>query len=427
MLKFGRIEFIFAVLGLLFFTAPLPYELVPSAVDQLYRYFVWGASSLLVLVYHRRALFVAKQAPFLWGVVVLQVLSFIWSLFPATSADTAREVLQTSTFGLYLATRFSLKQQVRLIAIAFGIGGVLSLLLGLGIPSVGIHGADHPGAWKGVYDYKNSLGSYMVVGLATSLLLALDQEKPIKKAWWGVILCFMLILLSTSKTSLVGMFLSLGTVFITRRFRWRGRLAVIVIDLGLLVGSLGVTLLISNWVRLLAGLGKDPTLTGRIPMWGVMIHFIQERPFLGYGRGAFFSGSSPYPRIVGGAISKVFVPPHAHNGFIELALEIGLIGLGLFLLSLGLAYFRAITRAFSARNCGDLWPLVFLTYLVFNNMTETLLLRFSHVYWVLFLSLAISLALPRRQSVPTASAAVAEAEPRSRSRAQISQRPFPNT
>ena len=400
MIKFGHIEFLFAVLGILFFTAPFPYELVPGGVETLYRYFVWGASSFLVLVYHRRALFVAKQAPFLWAVVALQVLSFIWSLFPDISSTTAREVWQTSTFGLYLATRYSLKQQVRLIAIAFGIGGLLSLLLVLAVPSVGIHGADHPGAWKGVYDYKNSLGSYMVVGLAASLLSALDQESPTPKAWWAVALCFVLILLSTSKTALVAMFLSLGTVFVTRKFRWRGRLAVIIIDLGLLVASLGAALLVSNWVRLLAGLGKDPTLTGRIPMWGVMIHFIQERPFLGYGRAAFFSGASPYPKVVGSAISRVFIPPHAHNGFIELALEIGLIGLGLFLLSLGLAYFRAITRAFTARNCGDLWPLVFLTFLIFNNTTETLLLRFSHIYWVLFMSLAMSLALPRRQLKP---------------------------
>ena len=401
MLKFGRIEFLFAILGLLFFTGPLPYELVPSAIEQLYRYFVWGTSSFLVLVYHRRALYVFKQAPFLWGVCILEVLSFIWSIQPNISAETAREVWQTGSFGLFLATRFSLKQQVKITAIAFGIGGFLSLLLGLAIPAVGIHSWDHPGAWKGVFDYKNTLGSFMVVGAATSLLLAIDPEKPEKKGWWGFALCFLLVILSTSKTALVAMFLSLGTVFVTRKFRWRGRLAVIIIDFGILVATGFSALLVNYWFTLLAGLGKDPTLTGRIPMWGVMIDLIQERPFLGYGRAAFFSGGSPYPRIVGSSISKVFIPPHAHNGFIELALEVGLIGLGLFLISLGLAYFRAITRAFTPRDCGDLWPLVFLTFLVFNNTTETLLLRFSHVYWVLFISLAMSLALPRRQQIPT--------------------------
>ena len=400
MLKIGQIEFIFAILGLLFFTSPLPFELVPGSVDQLYRYFVWATSIFFVLVYHRRALFVAKQAPFLWGVCILEILSFIWSIQPGVSGQTAREVWQTCSFGLFLATRFNLKQQVQITAIAFGIGGVLSLLLGVGMPTVGIHGWDHPGAWKGVFDYKNTLGSFMVVGAATSLLLAIDPEKPEKKGWWGFWLCLLLVILSTSKTALVALFLSLGTVFLTRKFRWRGRLAIIIIDLGLLVTTMASLLIVGNWVPLLAGLGKDPTLTGRIPMWGMMIHFIGERPFLGYGRAAFFSGGSPYPRIVGSAISKVFIPPHAHNGFIELALEVGLIGLGLFLISLVLAYGRAISRAFNAKNCGDLWPLTFLTFLIFNNTTETLLLRFSHVYWVIFISLAMTMALPQRQNLP---------------------------
>lgn len=393
------LETLIAIYGILFFTSPFPIEIVPSAAVSLYRYSVWGLSTLMVLVYHRRALYIARYDLCLWGVIALQLLSFIWSINPDFSLDKGREVIQMVTFSLFVATRFDLKQQLNLVAASFCIAAVFSLLLGLLIPAVGIHGWDHPGAWKGIYDYKNTLGSYMVMGAVACYLLASDRRDPLKLAWWGVALCGLLVLLSTSKTALVGVVLCLGVANITQRFRWRGRLAVVILDAAFVIGTSLSLLIIGNWVRLLAGLGKDPTLTGRIPMWEAMIHFIQERPLLGYGRSAFFGPGSPYPMVVGRTISKVFVPPHAHNGFIELALDIGLLGLGLFLVSFGLAYLRAISQAFVNRHAGDLWPVVFLTFMLFNNTTETFLLRMTSIFWVLFMSMALTLAKPQRIAI----------------------------
>ncbi|MEL6163185.1 MAG: O-antigen ligase family protein, partial [Cyanobacteria bacterium J06628_3] len=96
------------------------------------------------------------------------------------------------------------------------------------------------------------------------------------------------IVLSTSKTAVVVCFL-LGIMLVFyRTFRWQGKISVIYLDLTVLVVGIVGTFVLTNWAALLGGMGKDPTLTGRTPMWGMMIKFIMERPWLGYGRGAFW-------------------------------------------------------------------------------------------------------------------------------------------
>lgn len=405
MKKFVLFEFAFAVIGILFFAGPFGSPpLVPSAVVTLLRYGIWGLSALLILLRLRHSLYTATRDLWVWALVGLQAVSFLWSVFPAVSQEGTREVLQMMCFGLYVASRFTLKEQLVIIAIAFNVGAVLSLVVGVAIPSVGVHANDHPGAWRGVFDYKNTLGSYMVMGAVSSLLLATDQEQPRPYAWFGFGLSILLILLSTSKTALVVAVLVLGVVQFCRNFRWRGKSAVVVIDLAMLVLSSVMILVIDNWVTLLSGLGKDPTMTGRTPMWGVMMQCIMtERPLLGFGRGAFFAGGSPYAVRAGQSVSMNFIPPHSHNGFIELALDVGVIGFVIFVISFVIAYGQAISRTYVARNSGDLWPLAFLTFLVMNNVTESYLLRSTHVYWVIYMALALSLPKRSNRVVPRSS------------------------
>ena len=139
-----------------------------------------------------------------------------------------------STFGLYFAARFDLKQQLKLIALSFGIGAVMSFIVALAVPEIGIHGADHPGAWKGVYGYKNNLGSMMI--LAT-LAFVFVPVRPIHRflKWICLFMSIALILLSTSKTSLVMVFLLFLILFFYHKYRWRGKVTVLFLDLGIFV------------------------------------------------------------------------------------------------------------------------------------------------------------------------------------------------
>ncbi|KST62335.1 O-antigen polymerase [Mastigocoleus testarum BC008] len=383
-----KVEKIIAVLGLLFFSGMFA-QIAPTSVVSIVRYIVWLGPTVLMIFRHRSTRKIACRSKLLWVLIGILLLSFLWSDYlPSTLADN-REVLQMSTFGLYFAARFDLRQQLKLIALSFAIGAVMSFIVALAVPEIGIHGADHPGAWKGVYGYKNNLGSMMI--LAT-LAFVFVPVRPIHRflKWICLFMSIALILLSTSKTSLTMVFLLFLTLFFYRKYRWRGKVTVLFLDIGiLLLGCVG-TIVFAYWVDILAGLGKDPTLTGRTLMWGVTLTRLMDRPLLGYGRTAFWAPGSPYAVEAGRAVTENFVPPHAHNGFIDLALDVGLIGFALFTIIFFKTYFKSLQRAYAAVRPENLWYIAFLLFLFMNNIMESYLLYKSNIYWVLFVTTVLS-------------------------------------
>jgi O-antigen ligase len=79
--------------------------------------------------------------------------------------------------------------------------------------------------------------------------------------------------------------------------------------------------------------GKDPSLTGRTTIWRVAVEAIHSRPILGYGPGGLFRNvyGQPTGRMnfeVGYGIG------HAHNGVLNLWLELGIVGVAIFALIL---------------------------------------------------------------------------------------------
>ncbi|MFL9451367.1 MULTISPECIES: O-antigen ligase family protein [Nostocales] len=384
-------EIFFAILGLTFFSGVLGIgamgDVLPSAVATSIRYIVWVASTLLIFIYWKKSLIAASRDVLLCLLTVLSLLSFAWSEFPDFTLSNAKEIFMMTSFGLYLATRFTLREQVQLIAFTLLLGAFFSIFFAIVFPSIAIHGFDHPGAWRGVYGYKNTLGSMMV--LSSLAFFSLPKDSSILYKWFGFSLSIVLMLLSTSKTSLVLSFLLILVMLFYKNFRWQGKISVIFVDIGVLVLGCLSLVIFSYWVELISGLGKDPTLTGRTPLWATAISRLMERPFFGYGRDAYWAPKSKFAVEAGKAISG-WIPPHAHNGFLDVALDIGLVGLSLFLVSFVIAFARALKRAYATKDTEELWPLAFLSFLAMNNMTESFLMRLANLYWVLYIAIAFT-------------------------------------
>jgi exopolysaccharide production protein ExoQ len=386
------IEKIFAIIGLVFFSGGFS-QLLPETPITLLRYFVWGIATVLVCLRWKDGLrTVTKDIPLLILTAII-LLSFLWSDILVSTFKDSREIMQMTSFGWYFASRFKLKEQIQLLAAALYIGIILSFITGFVAPVIAIHQGDHPGAWKGVFGYKNILGSIMIISSFTFFLLPINRYNFLHQLykWSGLSLSIVLILLSTSKTSLVASILLFLILFFYRNFRWQGKATVIFLDLAILVlGTVGA-IVIGSWTELLTALGRDPSLTGRTPMWGVALTRLMERPLLGFGRGAFWAPRSPYALEAGLAVAPGFIPPHGHNGFIDLLLDVGFIGFALFTVSYFIAYFRALKYAYATYEVENLWYLAFLIFLVMNNMTESFLLYKTNIYWTLYISTALSL------------------------------------
>lgn len=398
-------ETCFVIFGLTFFTGGLALGgsedgttsgPVPVIVMTAIRYFIWLVSTLLVMLNAKRAIITMKRDWILWLFIGIVLFSFAWSDFPQWTLLANREVLQMTTFGLYIATRFSLTQQVKLYATTFAIGGLASAALALGVPSIGKHLVDHPGAWKGIYDYKNTFGSMMVIAMVSFFALPIEHPRDRWLKWIGIAGATALILLSTSRTALLLGVAMLAMMTFYRNFRWQGRKSIVLGSLGVLVLGSTVVGVLSNWTELLKAFGRDPTLTGRTYIWSVALDRLWDRPWFGFGRSAFWSPESPYPKAIGYYLSQSFNAPHAHNGFIEVALDVGLVGLALFLICYVIGFVMALMKAYGSKHPEHLWALGFLTFLALNNVTESYMLRLANIYWVLFVATILTV----KQKVP---------------------------
>lgn len=400
------IEKAFVIFGLTFFSGALSIGgnqelqqpgLVPDSIITLFRYTIWFFSTVGVIVQWNRALWFLGRDPWVWLLQAVVILSGIWSVDPDLTNTSMREIFQMATFGLYMALRFDFRQQVQILAITFGLGGLLSTALAIGMPSIGKHISDHPGAWKGVYDYKNTFGSMMVLGSMAFFLLPKEDSKLLR--WGGFAFMLVMMLMSTSKTSLILSFVLVGILTFYRKFRWKGKATVIFVDLLVLVGGCLLFLFTQNWIAFVIGLGKDPSLSGRTPIWTTALNYLlEEHPLLGYGRGAFWSLKLHYGASVGGVVAQSFVVPHGHNGFLDLALDTGIVGLGLFLLSYGLAYVRSLKQAYASDEPENYWGIAYLTFLAMNNLTESYLLRIGSLYWSMYVTVVLSVMVGYRSS-----------------------------
>jgi len=283
--------------------------------------------------------------------------------------------------------------------------------------------------YSGVTTGKNLLGmTCLLCGLASlwSLLLAhalpKGKERRRRKLAHGVILLMVLWLLhmAHSMTSLACLGLgSLVMLFIRRakpvarplRIHVAATAVVLVAVFALFLDSSGV---------LVRSLGRNPTLTGRTEIWhAVLVN--SSNSLLGAGFESYWMGDRMVSvwKILGSGAEGI---QEAHNGYLEVYLNLGWMGITFFALVLLVGY-RRIVAAF--RWCPDVAVLMlsyFVTAIIFG-LTEAAFRMMAPVWISLLLAM---LAVSRHVWVPSA-AAVPEIEGQARLpfRSQVSVHPGP--
>jgi len=337
-----------------------------------------------------RALAAVIRMPFLCAIIVLVFASTLWSVMPDLTFRRAVALLMTTIFGIYLAVRFEWRRLVEIIAATYLLLGLLSVILALVFPSMGIMTNMHAGAWSGLFVEKNALGGHMARGLAFGFMAVFVVPK---RAWIWVPMCVLLValvVLSTSKTALVGLVLVLGIIFSSAGITRHPAIAAIGIW-GLLT-LVGITLAVSVLMPdLLFGLiGRDPTLTGRTEIWAALQQYIQARPLLGYGYGGFWFQPLGPAFLVRELLE--WRVPNAHNGWLETQLALGLIGLAIMAAAFAQTLSQSITHALR-------WPIgpCMIAYLAaygLFSVSESMVLQHNNLTWVLFVVIATKVALP---------------------------------
>lgn len=332
---------------------------------------------------YRQVMPILRRHWLLIALVQLTVLSTVWSVNPEVTLRRSLALAATTALAVYLATRFDARQFLSLMIVAVTIAALLHIGCVLLLPQYGIHEtADWTGAWRGVAVHKNVMGRWMALGSVLFLLRMLERRRPHWFFWSGFLLTTLLVVMSQSRTAWIATGLLICCVCL---FRWFGTSGS-----AILVGAVVLTVAlaiagseIADYTQTaLYAVGKDPTLTGRTVLWEAAYGFGMKQPWLGYGYRAFWLGSAGGSQALWDELG--WMPNTGHNGFLDLWLDVGFIGVILFLLIL-LPFAVRTVRAFARkRSPTALWHIAFLVFFMALTIPDGMILNQNNLSWVVF-------------------------------------------
>jgi exopolysaccharide production protein ExoQ len=317
------------------------------------------------------------------------LLSIVWSDDRSLTVRRSLGLVATTVAGLYLAIRYSFTEQLRLLLPVLKISIVCSFIFG--VLQLGTAVDKLPGSWYGIFTQRNTLGMIMALNILVFFLWSQIEPQERWSAYIWSVLSFVLLLLSRSMTG----FLSMCAVTVSSVFLWQLRVNSHrrrrVILVAALAASLGLYYGATHLGALLETFNRDVSLSGRTTIWGASLLMGMDRPWIGHGFNAFWLGdegpSAEVRRIAGWAV------PGAHNGFLEIWLDLGFVGLAAFFLGFVRHGWKAMRYFLLEAHWERAWPILYLVFLFFVNLAQSALLSPNYVFWILYVAISYRVCL----------------------------------
>lgn len=258
-------------------------------------------------------------------------LSLLWSINPSVTLHKFVVLVCFGVAAAGLARQFSMGELVFLFGAVclsyIGIGVLVEILLGNFTP----HKADY--RFVGTC-HPNTLAVYGTF-CCMAVTVYFGRRRALDPWLIAVFVAGIVTLLATkSRTTLAAFIFALVAIrFLTFRPDKRIFLSALA-ALGLIAGASFLALSRSHLWRGLAGsmaMGRSEdvsSLTGRLPLWEELLKSIGDHPLLGHGYLAFWEKE----KIDYLSALLQWEIPHGHNMYLDVALDVGVIGLGLFLM-----------------------------------------------------------------------------------------------
>lgn len=291
---------------------------------------------------HQLRVIVRVVTPILVAVFLWFACSAVLSLHP----DLAARRLVLASFVMFNAAMFVFLPQDRIhFARLLAIGALFVLALCYAgvifAPDFSIHqvtDVDEPqlaGNWRGFFAHKNGAGA----GMAILIIFGIYIFRRLSAGLGSLVVALATFFLVFTEAKSAMILLPLALVFSVVFVRLRNTAAKLIVLIGvpavigvLTIGSVqfaAVNTLVSN-------LMPDPTFTGRTDIWQFSLDHIAQHPIVGFGFQAFW-GTSELVSSWTWLGSWGYRASDAHNGYLNIAVMTGLVGL---VLTLGWVFVR---------------------------------------------------------------------------------------
>jgi len=376
-----RVELFVASFGL-FLCTGLP-EGLAAAEFRLVKHVFYALIMCLLLLRWQASLRVMTRDWALCLFAGLLLASALWSELPAWAFKRAAVMVQTTWFGLYLASRFSIEEQLRALSWVLVLSLAVFAASALLDPAGAFATPGYEAAFRGPLAHKNEVARLMA--LAIPALLLRVRGVPHQRGLMGLALAmaalFLVLAQSLGGTLVAAM---LGSVVVAQR--WVRPLGVGALLLPTLVVAVGSAAAIGGLLDgVLTALGKDPTLTGRTEIWEQTMRLLSERPLLGHSMASFWQ--LDIVERTGMWFSN------AHNGYLQLLIDLGLVGLVTFGFQLLTTLVRSLRWA-QLRDPAALWPYCVAAFMLVYNVFEVSVVEENSIVWVLYVSASLAVRSP---------------------------------
>ena len=400
-LERGRGSALDEILAILVFMA-LPMEMPVLAMLRLP---LAGMVLLLAALYWRDTVPILRRGWIFLLVPAFCLLSVAWSpLPPATLRFTAYMTVPLIA-AIVLASRLSHRQvvvAVFLAKFAFAIAGLVFLEKAF-VGGVG-------GGWAilGVYPQKNVLSTHTITMMIAATAILLDGRY---RSIWRLLalpgLCLGLFYIANARSA-TGILLTVAGIGAMASLAgiWRPAaqvrglrplmacVAVLAVTLAVMVfASMART---DPWTFLLDLFGKESSLNGRTVIWTHARELISQNPLFGVGAGAFWQPGVGAARQIAGMFSadpsNVF---NFHNAFFEIVVQTGLIGLAVYLVSVGTALKTLVLDWWRRQKAIDGFFVVLALIILARSQTESEAFHFMGLSMLVFWT-GVFLAIRRR-------------------------------
>jgi exopolysaccharide production protein ExoQ len=350
-----------------------------SLLDQ----FLAGTLMILgTIVLIRRRIDVKRLLKASWPIVLYYcfcLVSLLWSDFPVWGFKRWVRGLGDLVMVLIVAT--DAQPTAALRRLLSRVGFVLlpaSVLLIKYYPELGqAYDVWGDRVYTGVTTNKNVLGSLVfavALGAMWQVLSLVRNRKEPNRARRLLAQCTLLafslelLFLANSATSGACFILGAGLMLATSLPLIRRRPAAVhALVLAIVLGG-AVTELLGGRAAIAGAMGRNADLTGRTEIWGIVIPMVN--PIGGAGFETFWLGprvARVFAMVAGG---RGLAPANeAHNGYVEVYLNLGCLGLGLIALILWQGYGKSASAFSRDRALGAL-PIAYVVTAAFFNITE---------------------------------------------------------
>jgi O-antigen ligase len=314
--------------------------------------------------------------PLIWLFVclALAVASTAWSVKPgfALIRSMQQTMLITSIALTPMLAPARSADMMRMLFVCCAVGVVLNLLIGGRTIATGQGDI----GYSGFMSSKNNLGQFAGVAFLLAAHEAIQRGPRRALGLIIAVLSTVLLVQSESKTSTALAFLSPALAGMMLILKKHARISA------LTAVSILMFLCVYFKSDLAWNVFHDTTFTGRTHIWEFVGSEIDRRPLLGWGFLSFWLTGPDSAALVDGSgwVAKM---PHAHNGYLDMALQLGYVGFACLIMLISTTIL-AIER-FAKRDPARAWLLLSMTiFIMFNNHLESSWMHSGDFLWVVF-------------------------------------------